>query len=741
MKFLFVVMMKRIISALGMLLIGTQASVASNEKSISDTIAPIQLSGVEIVTERTVLPIHRMPNVHGLTLIAGKKNEVIELAGATADLASVNQRQIFARVPGLMIWESDGSGIQIGIAARGLSPNRSWEFNTRQNGYDITPDVFGYPEAYYTPPMEAVERIEFIRGASSLQFGPQFGGMVNYVLKSGRGEKPFFYEGRQSAGSYGLISSYNAIGGARGKWSYYTFVQQRKGNGWRQNSAFDSRTLYGSVEYKASEHILIGLNVSHSEFLSQQPGGLSDQQYERDWRSSSRSRNWISIPWNVASVYAKLRTSQHAMLDLKVFGVLADRSSIGFMKAINVPDTINPQMGTYNVRKLDVDAYQSWGAELRWLQEYTLFGKEHQLATGVRYSDAHTHRQTDGAGSIASTFSDELVLGTFGKNLFYDNVNAAAFIENIIHVGNRFSLTPGVRLENLMSSSRGYMLSLAGDFEPIRRNRTFLLAGLGAQFAWENTNLYANATQAYRPFVYSDLTPAATTDVVDPNLKDASGYNVEAGLRGTHKSWLNYDVGLFYLSYDNRIGTVIREGVNFKTNIGTSVSKGFEVFGEWDPVKMINPRPRGGSVSIFVSGTWMNARYTHWNNPDIAENPLTTIENKRIEYAPENTWRTGLSYKHQSIVANVQWSYVGEVFTDAANTKAPTANAQAGLIAAYNLWDCSVKCNFTKQIFLQAAINNLLNTRYATRRSGGYPGPGLLPGSGRTLTITLGLSL
>jgi Fe(3+) dicitrate transport protein len=31
--------------------------------------------------------------------------------------------------------------------------------------------------------MEAVETIELIRGGASLQFGPQFGGMLNYVLK------------------------------------------------------------------------------------------------------------------------------------------------------------------------------------------------------------------------------------------------------------------------------------------------------------------------------------------------------------------------------------------------------------------------------------------------------------------------------------------------------------------------------------------------------------------------------
>jgi Fe(3+) dicitrate transport protein len=168
-------MMKRLCVVVIVLFGWICESNASSDYACSDTIPQIQLSGVEIVTERTVLPVHRLPNVYGVILTAGKKNEVIELAKSNADLASVNQRQIFARVPGLMIWESDGSGIQIGISARGLSPNRSWEFNTRQNGYDITPDVFGYPEAYYTPPMEAVERIEFIRGASSLQFGPQFG--------------------------------------------------------------------------------------------------------------------------------------------------------------------------------------------------------------------------------------------------------------------------------------------------------------------------------------------------------------------------------------------------------------------------------------------------------------------------------------------------------------------------------------------------------------------------------------
>ena len=63
--------------------------------------------------------------------------------------------------------------------------------NTRQNGYNISADVYGYNEAYYLPPMEAVNRIEFVRGAAALQFGAQFGGLVNYVIKDAPTNKPF----------------------------------------------------------------------------------------------------------------------------------------------------------------------------------------------------------------------------------------------------------------------------------------------------------------------------------------------------------------------------------------------------------------------------------------------------------------------------------------------------------------------------------------------------------------------
>jgi Fe(3+) dicitrate transport protein len=63
--------------------------------------------------------------------------------------------------------------------------------NVRQDGYCVNSDLFGYPEAHYAPAMAGVQKIEFIRGSASLQYGPQFGGLLNYIMREGDPNKKF----------------------------------------------------------------------------------------------------------------------------------------------------------------------------------------------------------------------------------------------------------------------------------------------------------------------------------------------------------------------------------------------------------------------------------------------------------------------------------------------------------------------------------------------------------------------
>ncbi|MBL7942595.1 MAG: TonB-dependent receptor plug domain-containing protein, partial [Flavobacteriales bacterium] len=236
----------------------------------ADTITRQQLDQVTVVHYAIPLQVYTPDKLHGSSILAARRAEIIPVGRLNADPAANLSRQLFSRTPGIQSWENDGSGIQTGIAARGLSPNRSWEFNVRQNGTDIAPDVFGYPEAYYTPPAEAVATIELVRGAASLQFGPQFGGLLNYVIRKGDSDKKISVDARHTVGSYGLFNSYTGVGGTYGKVNYYAWFHYRRADGWRENSGYATRTGYINLDYHFSERTTLGLTYTSSYYKSQQ---------------------------------------------------------------------------------------------------------------------------------------------------------------------------------------------------------------------------------------------------------------------------------------------------------------------------------------------------------------------------------------------------------------------------------------------------------------------------------------
>ena len=165
----------------------------------------------------------------GTSIYAGKKTEVVLISKSNASLALNNARQIYSQVAGLNIFQNDDAGLQLNIGGRGLDPNRTSNFNTRQNGYDISADVLGYPESYYTTPAEALEKIEIIRGAASLQYGTQFGGLINLIIKKPSQIKGNRYLMRNTSGSNSFFNNFTSVDGSNKTVSYYAFINYKKG--------------------------------------------------------------------------------------------------------------------------------------------------------------------------------------------------------------------------------------------------------------------------------------------------------------------------------------------------------------------------------------------------------------------------------------------------------------------------------------------------------------------------------
>ena len=730
--------MKRNYFIAASLFLGLQVSA---QTTLLDTMVKKQkFDDITVVGRGSSSDYQQMPEIVGTNIYAGKKNALIVLDNVQGNVVTNTMRQVLAKVPGIHIWESDPSGIQIGIAARGLSPNRSWEFNIRQNGYDIAADPFGYPEAYYNPQLQAVQRIEVVRGQGSLQYGPQFGGLINYILRNGSDiTKKFQFETQQTAGSNGLLNTYNAIGGKTDKVHYYGFFDHRQGDGWRQNSRFYTNGGFGTVTYFLTPKFSLTAELMRSNIRSQQAGGLKDSMVYADAQKSFRGRNWFDITWTSPALIANYKINENTQWNTKLYATIGDRNSVGYLQSITVKDSINAATGTYNNRVLNIDKYRNYALESRIITDYNLGKMSNTISGGIRLYTGSTYRRADGKGTTGSDY-DMTLIGNYGRDVTFKSRNAAAFVENIFRVGKKLLIIPGVRYEWLEGSAtgrNGYTNNGAEILlQNITRSRSFLLGGIGAEYhLTKETELYANYAQAYRPIQFANLQAPPSTDVVDADLKDARGYNLDLGYRGKIKTYLQFDVSTFYLQYNNRVGTITPSDANYRlvTNVGASTSKGFEGYAEFNPIRAFQ-LVNGFDLSIFGSYSYLDARYSS-NHKD------ANTKGKKVENAPSNIFRGGVTTSYKKLMLTAQVSTVGETFSDANNTVKSTANAQNGLIPSYTVTDLTASYKISSKLNLKSGINNLGDVRYFTRRAGGYPGPGALPADGRNFFFSIAAKL
>ena len=736
--------------AIGHELVTRQVTVGGGDERVDFALPGRRVTLDEVVVSEQAssglgMAYLRPVDVEGVALYEAKKNEVVVLDEITANLATNNSRQVYGRVAGLNIWESDGAGVQLGLGGRGLSPNRNANFNTRQNGYDIAADALGYPESYYAPPTQALKRIEIVRGAASLQYGTQFGGLLNFVFKDGPEDRPLEVTTSQSAGSFGLLNSFNSAGGTLGPARYYGFYQYKRSDGWRPNSDVDHHTAYASLRYRLSSRLSIRPEYTYMRYLAQQPGGLTDAQFEADPRQSNRERNWFRVDWNLFALRADYAVSSRTGLNTRFFGLVAGRDALGNLGRID-------RLDVGGSRDLLKDDFRNWGNETRMIHRYPLLGSLSVLLVGTRFYSGFTRRQQgDGPDGDDPDFAYASPGHLEGSDFDLPSRNVSLFAENIFNLTPHVSLTPGVRFEHIRTGARGYyrntVRDLAGNVltderieERRDRERAFVFFGLGASYrrseAWE---AYANVSQNYRAINFNDLRVQVGSLEVDPDLADERGFNADLGVRGRFGGAFLYDVSLFHLAYQDRIGTVLRTEPNprfnnlvdrtfrFRTNVADARIYGVESFAEVDVYKAFVDAASPTRVSLFSNLALISATY--------AASERGGVEGNEVELVPGVNFKSGLTVGTGGFEVAYQFAYVGEHFSDASNAvRVPTAIE--GTIPAYHVMDLSAKYTLGRYQ-LSAGANNLTDRRYFTRRATGYPGPGIIPAEGRSVYMTL----
>ena len=150
------------------------------------------------------------------------------------------------------------------------------------------------------------------------------------------------------------------------KLSYYGYINYKKGDGFRDNSKFESTNTFQYLEYKFNNSTTLSSEITYLSYLAQQAGGLTDEMFKNDPYQSNRSRNRFEIEWLLYNLRFDKEISKNINFSFNFFGLEAKRNSLGFRT-----NRVS-QIDSGEERDLIKGEFSNYGLETRLLTNYKI---------------------------------------------------------------------------------------------------------------------------------------------------------------------------------------------------------------------------------------------------------------------------------------------------------------------------------------------------------------------------------
>ena len=690
-----------------------------------------EAEGVVVTGAFDIYPVEypALPPVEGTRINAGKKTSFVK-PKEFPTFSGNDYREAMATTPGIIVSEEPSSPI-INFGYRGLNSQRSEFMQVLKDGVSIKNEQFGFPETHYTPILDAVERIEFIRAGAALQFGPQPGGAINFVMKMPRQDRPFHFTTKNVFGSYDYYRNYTEADGTVGPLGYYFYYDHRQQEGFREaNSDYDLNAGSARLVWDVTNDSRFVLTLDAYDEEHGEPGGLRRREdvnppnsvfVEDDRTATTRFSDRFRLERYYATLEYQKFFSVRTELDIKAFGGYLTRWSKRqrggeFGTLPSGPDA--------NTNSIQLRSDYTEGVDARIRHDYDLFGDVSTIAGGVYFYHALQDRR-DERGSTPDAETGMLRNLNTGETW-----DGAIFAENRFHFG-RLSIVPGMRVEFLQQSvdeevnvsnplhsqsdfSFVPLFGLGLDYVLIEGQQIVPAPPVAGEKGAETKNppapivtaggpprveLYGTVSQAYRPRTYGELVPTGASSVVNGDLKEGDSLQFEYGVRGKPFPYLNFDISGFYFTFDDQVGDILLpNGFTSTGNVGDARYIGFEAATELDILALINggtPSPYG-NLMLYGNVTLLDAEFTSGPNKD-----------NTPAYAPNYQVKTGAIYSYKD---TFKIALVGTLVDDEFGDD---GDSFEGFIPAYNVWDLTAEVKFWKgRAGVFAGIRNLFDEDY-----------------------------
>lgn len=441
------------------------------------------------------------------------------------------------RIPGMFVSERGfaGYGVSGGAAGavniRGVGQGNKVLFMI--DGQPQWASIYGHalPDTYVA---NGVERVEVIKGPSSLLYGSNaMGGSVNIITRSQKREG-FYGRARAMFGSFNTQKFALGTGYRKKRFGAFVSGQLDRSNGNRHGSAFWLANEYINLTYDASDHWSTGAQVDMTQTRANNPGTMQDP-LESMWTymyrgaASVYARNDYS--WMEGGLQAYYNWGNHTVDD----GHAPDKTPTDYL--FHSTD--------YNIGLTLYETFHPW--------------KGNDLGLGVDFVHWGGHAWNVAKVGGAET---DIIRKCENEVAWYVMMQQDLF-------RNYLTLNAGVRQQHSSQYGNEWVPQAGLIFRPY--------AGARLKFNFAKGFRAPNMRELYM------YRPA------NPDLRPESMLNYEVEFRQTLLNGnLDMGVAFYFIDAKDMIQTVMTDGKPLNVNTGKFINKGFEIDAAWHYNKLLH---------------------------------------------------------------------------------------------------------------------------------------------------------
>ncbi len=677
----------------------------------------------------------------------------------------IGTQELLEYVPGINGFSDDGIGnARISIGIRGLNPRRSSHILFLEDGVPIQPALYIYPNMYYNPPTERIDRLEVIKGSAAIQYGPQtMGGVINYITR--RPRQNFGANAELTYGSNGYFSALAEVGGW-GNATVHPEIQllYKRGEGFRENNSFTqyNGTLKLNLIPDESRAIYIKGNVNYEQSNATYTG-ITEYSFATDPAFNPKKDDLFTVTRAALDVLYTHTIDDAITATTKAYANVFDRTwwreNDVFVRGGQYdPDNIQPvpyfqtgdlmRVGNGTDNQGYLRRFNVLGLEQTYDIAHSLFGNDGSAQIGgrihwERFKDerkvGNAPNARDGVYYTIDPL-DTTKITVLGQSQNYETTALALHISEQLRIG-ALTITPGLRFEIFEQEQIDRLQgSIYSD-----RTSYVILPGLGFNYDLGRVNLFGGIHRGYTPPSSGTLqTVNFGADVAKGglDLESEKSWNSELGFR-TSLPWLALEVAGYHLAIEDLVAA--GRGTVFK-NLGKVRSYGIETGGTLRASNLFSFLPDINIAYTFLQTTIDEGLI---RSAIFAGNVTVDISGNELPYAPRHTLTAGLSKDFDiGLSLRADAHYVSRVYTDFENVEQTGNRGDKGPVPAYTVFNANASYQITPQWRVGVAAKNITDEIYIGSRLHSNPGQpeanlssGILPGPRRQINLTVGYTL